>query len=42
MLQTTERMAGTGEDEQRAKHSTMAVLPVLQWIASDDPRLKEK
>ena len=42
MLRTTEKMAGTGKDKQRAKHSIMAVLPELQCIASDDPRLKEK
>jgi hypothetical protein len=42
MLQTTEKMAGTGEDKQKAKQSIMAMLSRLQCIATDDPRLKEK
>jgi hypothetical protein len=42
MLQTTEKMAGTGEDERKAKQIIMAMLSRLQCISSDDPRLKEK
>ena len=42
MLKTTEEMAGTAADEQKAKQSIMAMLSGLECIASDDPRLKEK
>jgi hypothetical protein len=41
-LQTTEKMAGTGEDKQKAKQSIRAMLSGLRCIASDDRRLKEK
>jgi hypothetical protein len=42
MLQTTEKMAGTGGDKQKAKQIIMAMLSGLRCIASDDPRLMER
>jgi hypothetical protein len=42
MLKTTEEMAGTAADKQKAKQSIMAMLAGLECIASDDARLKEK